>query len=169
MIIFWSQISIIGYRHFSNEDYIFSYPNSWQEISGKNFNKYNEQIKSGIVKLDSENSSIGIYIEDADKDKTFDRDKTIETMKKFHEKRHNTYDFIYADKIDFKGIPAIDYRYDYSYIKEYKGETYYRSDRQIIFYKDGKIYDIMFSTDPKDFEKDNEDFEKIISTFKLIK
>lgn len=167
LIIFWPKFFQNDYKTFSSDDYSFSYPKSWQEMSGVSFDKYNEQVDSGIVKNDSTNTSVGVYIEKVEENKKFNLDKSIEEMDKYHSKRHNSFEKVSSEKIDFLGNEAIDYRFNYSIIKEFRGETQYRTDRQIIFYYYGKIYDIMLSTDPKDFERDNKDFNKIISTFKI--
>lgn len=169
IIIFWPKLKIIGWTKFTDNKagYSFYYPKNWQEMSGENFKKYNEQVEKGIVKTDSSNTSVTVYIEEKSGGQ-FDRDKSIEEMDKFYEHRHNTFQKIYANKIDFLGYPAIDYRLDYSYIKEFQSEIFYRSERQIIFYHQGKIYEIIFSTDPQDYERDEQYFEKILSTFQLI-
>lgn len=170
IIILWPQIRVLGMQQFIDDQQVYSfyYPKNWQEKEGESFDKYNEQVEKGIVKSDSSNTSVAVYVEEKEGGKNFDRDRSIEEMDKFYEHRHNSFEKIYSKKIDFLGIPAIDYRLDYSYIKEFRSQTHYRSERQIIFYHNGKIYEIIFSTNPQDYNRDETDFETILKSFQLL-
>lgn len=169
VIIFsWPKIIQLSYRSFTDKNYFYSYPRTWQELSKDEFKKYNEQVDRGIVKKKSTNSSVAVYVQFIGSDKEFNREKTIEEMDRYLKKRHNTYEKKSAKLIDFYDALAIDYTFNYSFIKEFKGEVNYRTERQIIFYQNGKLYDIIFSADPKDFESDNKDFNKILATFSLV-
>jgi|GEM_PF-4020125 len=76
------------------------------------------------------------------------------------------------NKIDSKivklaGVDAIDYRFRYAYQPVELLPKEVGMQRELIFFKNETLYTLMLSTAPGEFDKDNQEFEQILKTFKV--
>lgn len=149
----------------------FRYPRDWEIWEGSpEFSKHMPTAPLLFVKKDRQSTSFGIRTEEMEGSK-LNIEKSLPVLE---ERLKSVGDF---EKVGYKnstvsGEKVIDYTFKYS-LKEAQGagggwSKWYGVQRQVIFFKSGTLYYLIFTSEPEDFEKDSRDFDLILKSFEIF-
>lgn len=160
----------------NSNGYKFSYPGrGWHKASEKELAALNAPrtgkeptFQEAIFRNRDENSMFGVIIQEMPGAKVVNREESIKQMDKENGEKRRSFNKIGAKQIDFLNYPAIDYEMEYGFVAKAGKETK-RRERQIIFLANEKIYRLIFSSPPERYEDNKKTFDKIFSSFELVK
>lgn len=148
----------------------FSYPDNWAPIAAADLPRFNRGARIGFVKTDSENTSFVVRIDAQPGKARLDLQRSVAGLRRLFASRLEDFRLGYIRPRDFKGIPAIEARYEYSiYTAPGEWSKLRLAQKQIVFLHEQKLYWLMFSALPQDFERDSEQLERILDTLEVAR
>ncbi len=176
IIVLVFAVAMIIFLFFNNQNNVYydqqtgislNLPKNWLELSKDDVTTYNPEAKIGFIKTDSEDTTLGFRIDEVPGKENFKIQESLEVIKQGYQEKIDDFTIIDEKISSFLNTPSIDLTYSYSVPTDDKGGKYRGTQRQILFLHNEKFYRLMFNTSPKDFERDNKDFEKMLNTFKI--
>jgi len=177
-MIVYPKLKTLGMNKFVSVEHQlnFYHPPNWEEIRREDFTYYNEQAKIGLTKKDSENTAFLIRIDDQPGATTFDVEGSIEGLRNLLSPKIpeglsvSDRDVVieYIRKTTFAGKEAIEAEYEkVIFTDPSKFSKFYLRQKQIVFLQNEKLYWLVFSALPEDFDKDLKDFNKMVDSLEL--
>lgn len=148
----------------------FSYPDNWAPIAAADLPRFNRRARLGLVKADSENTSFVVRIDAQPGKVRLDLERSVAGLRHLLASRLDDFRLGYIRPRDFKGIPALEARYEHSiYTAPGEWSKLRLAQKQIVFLHEQKLYWLMFSALPQDFERDSGQLERILDTLEIAR
>ena len=166
----YPRIAVLRWNDFTDREarLSFSYPDNWARVAAADLPRYNPRARIGFVKSDSENTSFVVRIDAQPGKTTFDLEQSVNGLRRLFSSRLDDFRLGYIKERMFKGVPAIEARYEYSiFTAPNRWSKLYLAQKQIIFLHEQKLYWLMFSALPQDFDRDADEFERLLDTLEL--
>lgn len=159
----------ISLQTYDQNDIYFKYPEDWQIWEGPpDLAKHMAVADLLIVKSNRLSTNLGVKRDQMEGNK-LNIEESLVILEKQLQEYMSDFEKIAYQNIIVSGEKAIDYTFKYS-LKEATGAggiaKWYGQQRQVIFFKNGTLYTLIFTAEPSDFDKDNKDFSHLLKTFR---
>ena len=140
------------------------HPSTEKELANLNRSRSGDLlVKAAIIHNQQSGNYLLILTQEVSPSQTFDRDSSIKDMDRQLINKYPSFNKIKAKKIDFLGLEAIDYEFEYGSQEEK------RHDRQIILRDEIILYRLIASAPQKDYQANQAEFQRMFNTFQLTK
>lgn len=161
----------LGMQTYDQKGIYFKYPSDWVVWEGSpDFSKHMPIAQIVLVKNNRQSTSFGVNMEKMAGSK-LNIEESLVVLETRLQEAMDDFEKVGYQNPTISGETAIDLTFEYS-LKEAQGvggwTKWYGIQRQVIFFRNGALYYLIFTSAPEDFERDSRDFDRIIESFESL-
>ena len=133
----------------------------------KEVREFSFDAQVGAVKTTAEETSFGIEVREASGKESFKTRESLEILDEGLSGKLDEYDKVSGKEFRFQGVPAVKLVYTFRPFSKSGSPRKPLKQEQLIFLKNEKLYLITFTTSVEDYRRDNNDFGRILKSFRV--